>query len=50
MMQLIVASQEAFLVMEDSVGLNTYNSFSGSFQEIRYYNKPISESVFKDYM
>ena len=23
---------------------------SGSFQEIRYYNKPISESVFKDYV
>ena len=27
-----------------------YNSFSGSFQEIRYYTKPISESVFKDYI
>jgi hypothetical protein len=36
--------------MELVVGLNTYNSFSGSFQEIRYYNKPISESVFKDYI
>jgi hypothetical protein len=30
--------------------LITYNSFSGSFQEIRYYTKPISESVFKDYV
>ena len=27
-----------------------YNSFSGSLQEIRYYNTRISESVFKDYI
>ena len=27
-----------------------YNKFSGSLQEIRYYNTPISESVFKDYI
>jgi len=29
---------------------NTYNSFSGSFQEIRYYDTPLSESIFKDYV
>jgi hypothetical protein len=45
-----IASQEALFGYGISVGLNTYNSFSGSFQEIRYYNKPISESVFKDYI
>ena len=35
-----------------SVTINSkiYNKFSGSFQEIRYYTKPISESVFKDYI
>ncbi len=27
-----------------------YNKFSGSFQEIKYYSKPISESVFKDFV
>ena len=27
-----------------------YNNFSGSFQEIRYYTVPISESVFDDYV
>ncbi len=29
---------------------NTYDNFSGSLQEIRYYTNPISESVFKDYI
>jgi hypothetical protein len=33
-----------------TVNLNIYDSFSGSFQEIRYYSKPIDESVFKDYV
>lgn len=35
-----------------SITINSkiYNKFSGSFQEIRYYTKPISESVFKDYI
>ena len=27
-----------------------YDSFSGSFQEIRYYSEPIDESVFKDFV
>ena len=31
-------------------GIGTLNSFSGSFQEIRYYNTRISESVFDDYV
>ena len=30
--------------------LPLYKSFSGSFQEIRYYNAAISESVFNDYV
>jgi hypothetical protein len=30
--------------------IGTYNKFSGSFQEIRYYTKPISESVFRDFV
>jgi hypothetical protein len=29
---------------------NTYPNFSGSYQEIRYYSVPLSESVFKDYI
>jgi hypothetical protein len=45
-----VASQEALFGYGISVGLNMYNSFSGSFQEIRYYSEPISESVFKDFV
>jgi hypothetical protein len=28
----------------------TYNNFSGSLQEIRYYTNPIDEDVFKDYI
>ena len=33
-----------------TVGTKVYNKFSGSFQEIRYYSKPINESVFKDFI
>ena len=33
-----------------SSSLINYNRFSGSFQEIRYYTVPISESVFDDYV
>jgi len=29
--------------------LSTYTPFTGSYQEIRYYTKPIVENVFKDY-
>jgi hypothetical protein len=29
---------------------NSYPNFSGSYQEIRYYSTPLSESVFKDYI
>jgi hypothetical protein len=29
---------------------STYNKFSGSYQEIRYYTIPLSESVFYDYV
>jgi hypothetical protein len=37
-------------VVNSGPNIGTYNKFSGSFQEIRYYSKPISESVFKDYI
>jgi hypothetical protein len=33
-----------------NVNAGIYNKFSGSFQEIRYYGKPISESVFRDFV
>jgi hypothetical protein len=33
-----------------SLNYSQYKSFSGSLQEIRYYNQQISESVFKDYV
>jgi hypothetical protein len=33
-----------------SSSLANYNRFSGSFQEIRYYNTAINESVFDDYV
>ena len=32
------------------ISSNLYDAFSGSFQEVRYYTNPISESVFKDYI
>ena len=32
------------------VNNNTYTSFSGSLQEIRYYTTALSESIFKDYI
>ena len=31
-------------------GSNTYTEFSGSYQEIRYYSVPLSQSVFDDYV
>ena len=31
-------------------GITGYTNFSGSYQEIRYYNTQISQSVFKDYV
>jgi hypothetical protein len=33
-----------------TVNSKIYDSFSGSFQEIRYYSEPIDESVFKDFV
>jgi hypothetical protein len=33
-----------------TINTKIYNKFSGSFQEIRYYSKPISENVFKDFV
>jgi hypothetical protein len=33
-----------------TINSNIYNPFSGFLQEIRYYSKPISESVFRDFV
>jgi hypothetical protein len=33
-----------------TINTEIYNNFSGSLQEIRYYSKPISESVFRDFV
>jgi len=43
-------SNTSFFAKSQSIAGNTYNSFSGSIQEIRYYNKVISPDVFKDYI
>jgi hypothetical protein len=45
-----LATQAAFGSGSITVNSKLYNSFSGSFQEIRYYSEPISESVFKDFI
>ena len=64
MMELLLVILILLLLMQDntlwttgnvsnfasSSGTHEYNSFSGSLQEIRYYNTQISESVFKDYV
>jgi hypothetical protein len=46
-----ISATEAFFG-SGSITVNSkiYDSFSGSFQEIRYYSEPISESVFKDFV
>lgn len=43
-------STQGFWGATNASGIGTLNSFSGSFQEIRYYNTRISESVFDDYV
>ena len=35
---------------ENGGGIGSYLNFRGSYQEIRYFNQPISQSVFKDYV
>jgi len=46
----ILGSTSTFGSQNPSIPGGLYNAFSGSFQEIRYYNTVISESVFKDYI
>jgi hypothetical protein len=46
----ILGSTSTFGPQNPSIPGGLYNAFSGSFQEIRYYNTVISESVFKDYI
>jgi hypothetical protein len=43
-------SDTSFFAKPQSIAGNTYNSFSGSLQEIRYYNEVISPDIFKDYI
>jgi hypothetical protein len=44
------ASDTSFFAKSQSIAGKTYNSFSGSIQEIRYYNTVVSPDVFKDYI
>jgi hypothetical protein len=46
----ILGSTSTFGSQNPSIPGGLYDAFSGSFQEIRYYNTVISESVFKDYI
>ena len=45
-------AENAFWALDKNIFLanKTVNPFSGSLQEIRYYNQPISESVFHDFV
>ncbi len=42
-------STKSYFPSESLINSKTYSSFSGSYQEIRYYATRISESVFQDY-
>jgi hypothetical protein len=46
----ILGSNTTFTAQNSSIPGGIYEAFSGSLQEIRYYNSVISESVFKDYI
>jgi hypothetical protein len=46
----ILGSNTTFTSQNPSIPGGIYEAFSGSLQEIRYYNSVISESVFKDYI
>jgi hypothetical protein len=45
-----LGSNTTFTAQNPAIPGGLYESFSGSLQEIRYYNSVISESVFKDYI
>ena len=40
----------SFFPSDNRVDVNNHTAFSGSYQEIRYYNVPLSQSVFIDYV
>ncbi len=44
------STRSIFAEQNTSPDFSSYKAFSGSLQEIRYYNTQISESVFKDYV
>jgi hypothetical protein len=46
----ILGSNTTFTSQNPAIPGGIYEAFSGSLQEIRYYNSVISESVFKDYI
>ena len=46
----VLGSNTTFAAQNPAIPGGVYESFSGSLQEIRYYNSAISESVFKDYI
>jgi hypothetical protein len=41
---------DSYFASSSLINGNTYTQFSGSLQEIRYYNTKIEENVFKDYI
>jgi hypothetical protein len=45
-----VSANKSFFATSSILNPTTHPAFSGSLQEIRYYNTRISESVFKDYV
>ena len=40
----------SYFSTENGGGITGYSNFTGSYQEIKYFNQPISQSVFKDYV
>ena len=44
-----IGGTTSFFPSEDGNAIGSYVPFSGSYQEIRYFNQPLSSSVFRDY-
>ena len=44
-----IGGTTSFFPSEDGGAVGNYVPFSGSYQEIRYFNQPLSSSVFRDY-
>ena len=44
------AASSSWFGTENGAGIAGYDNFTGNYQEIRYFNQAISQSVFKDYV